>query len=436
MNITVVGTGYVGLVTGIAFAEVGHEVICLDVDEIKVAKLRQGNTPIYEPGLESYLIRNIEANRLAFTTVPTQAFAEADVIFIAVGTPERKDGSADLSYIEAACRTVAEEIRHSTVVVIKSTVPVGTNECLETMMNTISLHSIHVVSVPEFLREGQALSDTFQADRIVIGAQDAHSSELVRSIYEPFERPIFLTDRRSAELIKYGANAFLATKISFINEIANLCDELGANVDDVASGMGMDQRIGRSFLRAGIGYGGSCFPKDTKALVQIAGDVTHDFKLLKSVIEVNNTQRHRLVAMAKAHFGSLIGLRVAVLGLSFKPNTDDMREAASLVIIDELLESGAHVVAYDPVAQSQAKRILSPTVEYANSVTEAIDQADACLLVTEWDEIVDTPVDVYCKLMKNPVLFDGRNCYSLDEVKQSTLTYYSIGRNDIIHAYT
>lgn len=432
MNIVVVGTGYVGLVTGVALAHIGHRVTCVDVDEEKVNHMRQGISPIYETGIEQFMKENMEANRLFFTTDGARAYREADVIYIAVGTPENEDGSANLTYIYQAVKDIASSVTKDVVVVTKSTVPVGTNHEMQRMFQQLASHvRIDVVSNPEFLREGSAIYDTFHGDRIVIGADDERAAAVVADIHRPFGIPIFQTDIRSAEMIKYASNAFLATKISFINEIANICEKVGADIEQVAAGMGMDQRIGSSFLRAGIGYGGSCFPKDTKALAKIAANIDHDFELLKAVIEVNNKQQRKLIEKAKKRFGHIQGKKIALLGLSFKPNTDDMREAASLVIARELVAEQAVVVAYDPIAINKAKAVLPKEVIYASHVEEALKDADAAMILTEWDEFRQLDLSIYVKQMKTPIIFDGRNCYALEDVKKYAIEYYSIGRRAI-----
>jgi UDPglucose 6-dehydrogenase len=434
-KIAVVGTGYVGLVTGVCLSEIGHHVTCVDVDEQKVQKMREGISPIYEPGLEELMKKNIENGRLHFTTSHKEAFSEAEVIYIAVGTPQKEDGSADLRFVEQVAKDIAENIEKDGVIVVtKSTVPVGTNYKVR---DWIKAHlkkelSFDVVSNPEFLREGSAIHDMFRGDRIVIGTDNERAASIIEEINKPFGIPIFKTDIRSAEMIKYASNAFLATKISFINEIANICEKLGANVEDVSYGMGLDTRIGSQFLRAGIGYGGSCFPKDTKALVQIAGDVDHKFELLEAVINVNNKQQAKLVEKARERFGSLKGKKVAMLGLAFKPNTDDMREAASIVIAEQLVKGGSFVVAYDPIAIENAKRIIGDKITYADSVETALQDADITFIVTEWEEFKNLPLDTFEKLMKTPIIFDGRNCYALEEVEKYNIEYYSIGRPSII----
>ncbi|OOE00221.1 UDP-glucose 6-dehydrogenase [Anoxybacillus kestanbolensis] len=432
MNIVVVGTGYVGLVTGVALAHIGHRVTCVDVDEEKVERMRQGISPIYESGIEPLMKENMEANRLFFMTDGARAYREADVIYIAVGTPENEDGSANLTYLKQAVRDIASAVTKDVIVVTKSTVPVGTNHEIQRMFKQLAPHvHIDVVSNPEFLREGSAIHDTFHGDRIVIGADDERAAAVVADIHRPFGIPIFQTDIRSAEMIKYASNAFLATKISFINEIANICEKVGADVEQVAAGMGMDERIGSAFLRAGIGYGGSCFPKDTKALAKIAANIDHDFELLKAVIEVNNKQQRKLIEKAKKRFGHLAGKKIALLGLSFKPNTDDMREAASLVVARELVAEQAIVVAYDPIAMNKAKSVLPKEVIYADRVEQALERADAAMILTEWDEFRQLDLSVYVNKMKTPIIFDGRNCYALDDIKKYEIEYHSIGRKPI-----
>lgn len=433
MRVSVAGTGYVGLVTGVCLAEIGHRVTCVDIDEQKIAKLTQGISPIYEPGLEELMKKNHEAGRLDFTTDSAQAYGESDVIFIAVGTPENEDGSANLTYVNAAAGQMAKQLKKDVVVAVKSTVPVGTNEHV---LNVINQHKpmsvkVEVVSNPEFLREGSAIHDTFHGDRIVVGSETASAGDLMENLYKPLGIPVVRTDIRSAEMIKYAANAFLATKISFINEIANICEKLGADIEDVAEGIGKDARIGPQFLKAGIGYGGSCFPKDTKALVQLAGNVQHQFDLLDSVISVNNRQPLKLIESARKHMGSLSGKKVALLGLAFKPNTDDVREAASLVLAKELVKQGADVSGYDPIAAEEARKVLGDSITYCDSVSEAIEGADAAFIVTEWDTITSYPMDLYREKMKRPLLFDGRNIYSLRDIPD-WMTYISVGRKEIV----
>lgn len=430
MKIAVIGTGYVGLVTGVSLAEIGYHVTCIDTDEAKVKVMSNGQSPIYEPNLEELMKRNSKANRLSFTTSHHVGLANADVIYIAVGTPQHPDGTADLRYIDAAALDIANALQQNAIIVTKSTVPVGTNERIKgTIQQNVSLGiNVQIVSNPEFLREGSAVHDTFNGDRIVIGADDKYAGDVIESINLPFGIPIYRTDSRSAEMIKYASNAFLATKISFINEIANICEKVGANIEDVAEGMGKDHRIGNEFLKAGIGYGGSCFPKDTKALVQIAGNNHHDFTLLKSVIEVNNAQQMKLVQKAKDVMGDLRNKKIALLGLAFKPNTNDMREAASIPIAHTLLEEGAEVRGYDPVAIENARSFLSEKVIFCETIEESLTHADAAFIITEWEEIKSVDLTIYERYMKVPLVFDGRNCYSLEKAKESGLIYESIGR--------
>lgn len=430
MRIAVIGTGYVGLVTGVALSEIGHAVTCIDIDPKKVEKLNQGEPTIYEPGLQELMQRNMANHRLAFTSKHKIGLEDAQVVYIAVGTPQRPDGSANLDYVEQAACDVAKNISRPVIVVIKSTVPVGTNFHIKRLINGAAKDGIQidVASNPEFLREGSAVEDTFNGDRIVIGTENQAAADILEEINRPFGIPILRTDLASSEMIKYASNAFLATKISFINEIANICEELGANVDEVARGMGLDHRIGPKFLKAGIGYGGSCFPKDTNALVQLAGNHDHEFNLLKSVIEVNNHQQVLLIDKILSRFGTLKGKKVAVLGLAFKPNTDDLRESPALVLIPRLAELGAEITAYDPVAVNNAGERLDARVAYTDNVTEALRGADCAVIITDWADIRRLDLSIYSRLMKRPIVFDGRNCYNLGKVKKSALEYYSIGR--------
>jgi len=430
MKISVIGTGYVGLVTGVCLSEIGHFVTCIDIDEKKVNMMKQGISPIYEPGLEDLMKKNIKDGRLNFSSDHKSSFVNSDVIYIAVGTPQKMSGAADLSYIEEAAKSIAYHITSDTVVVTKSTVPVGTNDYIkDIIINNLSNDvKVSIVSNPEFLREGSAVNDTFNGDRIVIGTDNKYVADFMEDIYKNLNIPVFKTDIRSAEMIKYASNAFLATKISFINEIANICEKVGADIEDIAIGMGQDKRIGKDFLKAGIGYGGSCFPKDTNALVQIAGNNEHNFELLKSVIKVNNNQQKTLVNRLVNRFAELKGKRIAILGIAFKPNTDDIREAASIVIINELAKLGADIIAYDPIAIENAKKILPKEISYASSVNDALSDADAALILTEWEEIKEINLSKLSNTMKEPILFDGRNCFSLEEVRVSNVEYHSIGR--------
>lgn len=429
MNISVIGTGYVGLVTGVSLSEIGHHVICIDVDEAKVAKMKKGISPIYEPGLGELMTKNINENRLSFTTSHREGLQQAAVVYIAVGTPENKDGSADLSFVAQAAKDIAENVGHDVIVVTKSTVPVGTNAMIKEIVQTHLPDGlqVEVVSNPEFLKEGSAIHDSFHGDRIVIGADSEQAFSVIEEINQPFKVPIFKTDIKSAEMIKYASNAFLATKISFINEISNICELLGANIENVSTGMGLDQRIGSQFLKAGIGYGGSCFPKDTKALIQIAGNVEYEFELLKGVVNVNKKQQGILIGKLNDCLPVISGKKIAVLGLAFKPNTDDMRESASILITEELIKQGAEVVAYDPIAMDNAKSVLNPLVKYADSIEEAVDNSDAALILTDWDEIKNVELTIFNK-MKRPLVIDGRNCFALEVMEKNGIDYHSIGR--------
>ncbi|QHE50933.1 UDP-glucose/GDP-mannose dehydrogenase family protein [Pontibacillus sp. HMF3514] len=434
MNIAIVGTGYVGLVTGSCLAEIGHQVTCLDTDRNKVARMSSGISPIHEPGLEELMKKNIDEGKLFFTTDYNEGIRNAEVIYIAVGTPQNSDGTPDLTDVKQAARDIAVNINKNAIVVTKSTVSIGTTEYVKELIQSLINDEvkIDVVHNPEFLREGSAIHDTFYGDRIVIGAENHQASSVLKEINSAFGIPVFVTDIRNAEMIKYASNAFLATKISFINEIANICEKVDANVEEVAYGMGLDKRIGHHYLQAGIGYGGSCFPKDTSALVHLAGGVEHDFELLKAVIRVNNHQQISLVDKAKKRLGSLKGKKVAVLGLAYKPDTDDVREAASLVVVKRLLEESAFVTAFDPYATENAKQQLPKSVFYTHSIKNALDGADIAFILTEWDEIKRFSLSEYETLMKHAIVFDGRNCFPLEDVKDYNIEYYSIGRQTIL----
>lgn len=432
MNLAVVGAGYVGLVTAVTLAEIGHSVVCIDIDEQKISQLRQGQVPIFEPGLAELLQKNMQAGRLGFTTSMEEGIERADVMYIAVGTPEQEDGSADLRAVKAVAKEIAGLAVRDMLVVMKSTVPVGTNDAVQKLLNDDKLAGVtlEVASNPEFLREGSALEDAFGGDRIIIGAQSERAARLLTEIHADFQLPIWTTDIRSAEMIKYASNAFLATKISFINEIATICERVNVDIEQVAVGMGLDTRIGPSFLKAGIGYGGSCFPKDTKALMKIAGNVAYDFELLKSVIHVNNKQQEKLVHIVCKRFGNLKGEKIAVLGVTFKPNTDDVRESPAIPIVNQLVEIGAHVMLYDPVATSHAQNIWGEAVHYTRRLEEALVNARAALIVTEWDSIKYMDLSLF-ELMQEPVIVDGRNCFSLSEMEERQFEYYSIGRKAV-----
>lgn len=430
MKITITGTGYVGLVTGACLAEVGHQITCYDINEEKISILKQGISPIYEPGLDDLLQKNINSQNLAFTSCPKEAYQDTDCIFIAVGTPSNEDGSANLTYIDKAAIEIAEHLQKSSTVVIKSTVPVGTNERIERLIQERVSPSINIESVsnPEFLREGTAIKDTFQGDRIVIGSHSSEAAKKIEQIYEPFQLPIVHTDIRSAEMIKYASNSFLALKISFINEIANLCERIGANIDHVSRGVGLDKRIGNKFLHAGIGFGGSCFPKDINALNHLANDLNYDFKILQSVIDVNRRQKELLFTKAKTSLHSMSGKKVTVLGLTFKPNTDDIRDSVSLQLIQDLLLEDAEITVYDPIAMPQVEKIYGNKISYAKSALQALSDSEAAFIVTEWDEIVQLSLEKVKETMAVPIIFDGRNCYSIEEAGKHGIQYYSIGR--------
>jgi UDPglucose 6-dehydrogenase len=432
MKIAVVGTGYVGLVAGACFAESGNDVMCVDKDDAKIRMLRGGRMPIYEPGLEELVRRNRHENRLTFTTQLPKAVRAASIIFIAVGTPQGEDGSADLQHVLGVAREVARAMNGYKVIVDKSTVPVGTSAKVREVIRRETTHPFSVVSNPEFLKQGAAIDDFMKPDRVVIGAEDPRGRDMMQELYAPFPRtgaPIMMLDCASAELAKYAANAMLATRISFMNEVANVCEAVGADVDEVRRAIGSDKRIGTSFLFPGVGYGGSCFPKDVKAMVHFAAQKDYDFKILKAVEHVNAAQKTRLVTRMKAHFGSLKGKTIAVWGLAFKPRTDDMREAPSIAMIKALLAEGASVQAYDPEATKVAKGIFGSKVTFATKNYDALKGADALAIVTEWSEFRRPDFEKMRKLMRSPVIFDGRNLFTPEQMKQSGFTYYSIGRH-------
>lgn len=431
MKVAVVGTGYVGLVVGACLAESGNDVICVDKDESKVRMLRRGKSPIYEPGIEDLLRRNKAEGRLVFTTDLAKAVRQSTIIFIAVGTPQGEDGSADLQHVMGVARDVARAMNGYKVIVDKSTVPVGTAERVRDVVRRETTHPFSVVSNPEFLKQGAAVDDFMKPDRVVIGAEDPKAAELMVALHKPFTRtgaPIMVMDCASAELSKYAANAMLATKISFMNEIANVCEVYGADVDRVRQAMGSDRRIGPAFLFPGVGYGGSCFPKDVKALVKFSADKKYDFKILKAVESVNELQKRILLKKMEAHFGTLKGKTIAVWGLAFKPKTDDMREAPAIPIIKTLLEKGAKVQAHDPEAMPTAKGLFKSGVTYTTRNYDALKGADGLAILTEWQEFREPDFQKMRKLLKNPVIFDGRNIYQPDQMKELGFTYYSIGR--------
>lgn len=432
MRIAMIGTGYVGLVSGACFADFGHGVCCVDKDASKIDRLNAGVMPIWEPGLEALVKSNAERGRLTFTTDLASAVKEADAVFIAVGTPARRgDGHADLTFVFEAVRELAKFIKPGAVVVTKSTVPVGTGDKIEQVLREEGVAAVSVASNPEFLREGAAIADFKHPDRIVVGANNDHAQEVLREIYRPLflnRAPILITGRRTAELTKYAANAFLAVKISFINEIANLCEAVDADVQDVARGIGLDNRIGPKFLHAGPGYGGSCFPKDTLALLQTADDAGVDQRIVRTTVEVNDDRKAQMAErVVSALGGELNGKRVAILGLAFKPNTDDMREAPSIPIVNTLVERGAKVAAFDPVAREQAEKIFTG-IEFANDAYAAAEGADVLVIVTEWDEFRALDLDRIAAALRGKVLVDLRNVYDRTEAEEAGLTYYGVGR--------
>ncbi|MDY3250505.1 MAG: UDP-glucose/GDP-mannose dehydrogenase family protein, partial [Candidatus Choladocola sp.] len=431
----VAGTGYVGLVTGVCLATKGHHVTCVDVDEKKLELLNQGIAPIYEPGLQELLQENREA--LEFTSDYQKAYKDAEVIFIGVGTPEKKDGSANLSYVYKVAKQIAESVCRDCVVVVKSTVPIGTNDKIETYIkvNLKNKVKVWIASNPEFLAQGTAVRDTLHASRIVIGVENPEAGRILEEVYRDFEAHKLITNRRSAEMIKYASNDFLALKISYINEIANLCEIVGADIQDVTRGMGFDARIGNRFLNAGIGYGGSCFPKDTKALSWLASFNDNEIKTIKAAIEVNESQKIKLYKKARKYYDDFQDLTVAVLGLTFKPGTDDLREAPSLVNIPLFLEDGARVKAWDPVGTDNFRKVYPEEVEYCTEIEETLKDADLCLIFTEWEEVKQMDVNLFEKAMKRPVVLDGRNCFSLDSFRDTHIIYDSIGRQTVNYLY-
>lgn len=436
MKIAVAGTGYVGLVAGVCFAEMGYDVTCVDVDEQKIELMRQGISPIYEDGLEELMQKNNDRGTLHYTVDYKQAYRDADVIFIGVGTPEMPDGSANLSYIATASRQIAETVEKDCLVVVKSTVPVGTNDKVEQFIKDFLVHDVkvEVASNPEFLAQGTAVHDTLHAARIIIGTESREAEELLKKIYEPFGLPIVSVKRRSAEMIKYASNDFLALKISYMNDIANLCELVGADITDVAKGMCYDERIGSRFLNAGIGYGGSCFPKDTKALKFLAREHGYELRTVEACVAVNTDQKTRLFEKAKDRMISFSGLKVAILGLTFKAGTDDLREAPSIDNIKLLLQAGADIYAFDPKGQDRARTIFPEgvldkgTMHYTATVEEALQDANICFVFTEWKEMQDlTPGDFKAR-MHTPLVYDGRNLYVPEDMKAAGVEYYSIGR--------
>ncbi|MGB0458083.1 MAG: UDP-glucose dehydrogenase family protein [Chitinophagales bacterium] len=432
MKITIVGTGYVGLVTGTCLAETGNDVLCIDIDESKVARLKKGECPIYEPGLKPLLERNIEQGRLSFSTSLVEGINHGKVLFLALPTPPGEDGSADLSYVLGVADDIGKNLKEYRVIVDKSTVPVGTADKVSHQIAQHTSVDFDVVSNPEFLREGMAVDDFLKPSRVVIGTSSERAADIMRQIYEPYVRqghPILVMDERSAEMTKYAANSFLATKISFMNEVANLCEVVGANVDNVRIGMAPDDRIGRRFLFAGVGYGGSCFPKDVLALHKTSKDNEYDFKILDAVIKVNYEQRARFYQKIHDHFdGDLKGMQIALWGLAFKPETDDIREAPSLYIIDKLLEAGAKVKTYDPEAMDNVRALYGNRIEFCDTMYDALESSDFLVIVTEWSAFRQPDFDKIKDALKLPLVFDGRNLYDKERIKDLGIVYQSIGR--------
>lgn len=438
-KIAVAGTGYVGLVAGVCFSEVGHQVTCVDIDDSKVNIMKSGVSPIYEEGLEELMQKNYAVGRIDYTTDYKSAYKDADAIFIGVGTPEQPDGSANLSYIATVARQIAESIEKDCLVVVKSTVPVGTNDKVEQFIQDFLVNDVkvEVASNPEFLAQGSAVHDTLYAERIIIGTESKWAEELLMKLYEPFNLPIVSVNRRSAEMIKYASNDFLALKISYMNDIANLCELVGADVQDVAKGMSYDARIGNKFLNAGIGYGGSCFPKDTKALENIAKQHGYELRTVKAAIDVNTDQKTMLYKKASKRLITFNGLKVAVLGLTFKPGTDDLREAASLENVPLLLEQGANIYAYDPVGAENFAKVHPEgqhgkgSMTYVSDVEEALKDANVCFVFTEWGEVKAVTPGKYKELMRTPLVYDGRNIYRIEEMQEAGVEYHSIGRKAV-----
>ncbi len=427
MKITVAGTGYVGLVTAVCFADKGHNVTCVDIDAGKIDMLNNGIAPIFEEGLEELMSKN--SSRLTYTTDYKSAYKDSDIIFIGVGTPERRDSSADLSFVNSVAMQIAQTAEKDCIMVIKSTVPVGTNANIEQMIADKLKPGVHidVVSNPEFLAQGTAVRDTLHPSRIIIGTENPETEAVMREIYKDFNAPLLVMDRESAEMVKYASNDFLALKISYINEIANLCEIVGADIESVSEGMGLDTRIGSSFLRAGIGYGGSCFPKDTKALHWLAHINDSEIKTIKAAIEVNEKQKLSLYRKSKSYLDTLKDKTVAVLGLTFKPGTDDLREAPSLVNVPIFLEDGAKINAWDPAGADKFKE-LYPEINYCSSIDEAITNADICFIFTEWKDVCSYPPSKFVRLMKKPIVLDGRNCLDKSAYKTEGLIYEGIGK--------
>lgn len=434
-QIAIIGTGYVGLVSGTCFAEVGNRVLCCDIDEGKIRSLQQGDIPIHEPGLQEMVQRNASAGRLSFTTDIAAAIQASDIIYIAVGTPMSTKGEADLSYVQTVAQAIGENLNTYKIIVNKSTVPVGTGRKVQQIIRAFQQDTsieFDVVSNPEFLREGSAVMDCMNMERAVIGATNERASQAIADLHKPFGTQIMVTDMESAEMIKYASNGFLATKISYINAIANLCEYLGGDVMEVARGMGMDSRIGSKFLQAGLGYGGSCFPKDTHAMVHMAESVGYNFELMRSVISTNDKQKVFIVEKIVHILGELEDRNLAVLGLAYKPNTNDMRDAPSLQIIPALLEKGAVLNCYDPVALPEARKYFGDQVNYVDNLAECLVSADAAIILTEWDQIQNLDLNSLKELMRSPVIVDGRNCFTPEQMRRAGIIYHSVGRKPVM----
>ncbi|MGV8944827.1 MAG: UDP-glucose dehydrogenase family protein [Lutibacter sp.] len=432
MNIAVIGTGYVGLVSGTCLAEVGNNVICVDIDKEKVKQLKKGIVPIYEPNLEELFLKNINAERLHFTTDLKSALDDSQIVFLALPTPQDEDGSADLKYVESVAHQLGELIADYKIIINKSTVPVGTSKIVKDIISQHTTVPFDIVSNPEFLREGFAVQDFMNPERIIIGSKSEKAIDILTELYSPFtavNRPVILMDEKSAELTKYAANTFLATKITFMNEVANLCEIIGANVDDVRKGIGSDSRIGNKFLFPGIGFGGSCFPKDVNALVHSSDTVGYDFQILKSVLAVNKFQKKSLIPKVKRYFNNKIeGKKIGLWGLAFKPNTDDVREAPAIDIINELLLAGVEITAYDAEAMPNTKKIYGNQITFCKSAYEVLENVDCLLINTEWREFYSPDFAKMKSLMKSPVIFDGRNIFDLELMKTNGFHYESVGR--------
>lgn len=433
-KIAVIGTGYVGLVTGTCFAETGNQVVCVDINEDKVEKMRNGEVPIYEPHLDVVFARNIKAKRISFTTKLKEAVDFAEIIFLALPTPPGEDGSADLSYVLGVAEDLGKMMTEYKVIVDKSTVPVGTAEKVETKIKENAKVEFAVVSNPEFLREGFAIDDFLNPDRVVVGTSDERAIAMMTDLYKPFIRdghPLIIMDEKSAELTKYAANAFLATKITFMNEVANFCEKVGADVDKVREGIGSDSRIGHKFLYPGIGFGGSCFPKDVSALVKSGLEVGYNFEIIQSVLDVNEKQKIVLVDKVKSYFGDLSGLQFALWGLAFKPDTDDIREASALYMIKALKDAGAKIVAYDPEAMNNVRNEVGDSVTFVENQYDALENSDALLIATEWKTFRNPDFDKMKNMLKNQIIFDGRNIYDIEDMKSQGFYYNSIGRKTV-----